>query len=82
VRAHAVRAIRLEVESANPEPSRSRREMRGMEDLFHMRLALRSENLLAARPASTENSHCMQSISAEVLFCMGSNLCGALNNAL
>jgi hypothetical protein len=56
--------------------------MRGMEDLFHMRLALRSENLLAARPASTENSHCMQSISAEVLFCMGSNLCGALNNAL
>jgi hypothetical protein len=48
VRAHAVRAIRLEVESAKPEPSRSRREMRGMENLFQVRLVLRSNNLLAA----------------------------------
>jgi hypothetical protein len=53
-----------------------------MEDLFQIEFALRSENLLAARPAATENSHCMQPISAEDLFCVGRNLCGADNNAL
>jgi hypothetical protein len=37
-RAHAERAIRLEVEIANPEQSKLRREMRDMEDLFQKKI--------------------------------------------
>jgi hypothetical protein len=45
VRAHAVRAIRLEVESANPEQSRSRRDKRDMEYLFRRRIFVPCANL-------------------------------------
>jgi hypothetical protein len=45
-----------------------------MEDLFQIRFALRTENPLAAHPASTLYSRGMQPNSAEDLFYVGRNL--------
>ena len=54
-RAQAERARSDEVESANPEQSRSRREMRGMKDLFRMNPLTRRQPVQAASNDGTIN---------------------------